>query len=132
MKKWVTGLTAEHFLYRRHSPNCMQRRQILLLFLSNTITLYYCEIPLLILQMSNWSERVRSWSKTIKLVNNKSEIWSQDSWPRLYTLITPLAIIPFSILSRMLEIQHYFCKLEIKTFIEPMTVNKWIHTQIFI
>ena len=48
-------------------------------------------------------------------------------------LITPLVIIPFSILSRMLEIQHYFCKLEIKTIYNSYDCKQMnTHTDFYI
>ena len=119
MKKWVTEHSSAYYTEGTLLTACRCLKTVLgdrfdYYFYLTRLLFYYYEIPLLILQMRNWSGKRWSWSKTIKLVNNKSEIWSQDSWPRLYTLITTLVIIPFSILFRMLEIQHYFCKLEIK------------------
>ena len=119
MKKWVTEHSSAYYTEGTLLTACRCLKTVLgdrfhYYFYLTRLLFYYYEIPLLILQMRNWSGKRWSWSKAIKLVNNKSEIWSQDSWPRLYTLITTLVIIPFSILFKMLEIQHYFCKLEIK------------------
>ena len=119
MKKWVTEHLSTYYtegtlLTARRCLKTVLGDRFYYYFYLTWLLSYYYEIPLLILQMRNWSGKRWSWSKAIKLVNNKSEIWSQDSWPRLYSLITMLVIIPFCILFRMLEIQHYFWKLEIK------------------